>query len=130
MHEYRSLSFAAGAAIIASLSTGCNAATTTATAPVESESSSGIELHVSTAGGMDSIQLEIERISCSGEAIEPFATIETIPLAGNGVTNLLVELAPGCYRVVTAPSKECATAESNIVSVLEGMTTEMGLSFQ
>jgi hypothetical protein len=99
----------------------------------------GVQIHISGAADVASVDLTVRRVSCSGESIEPFVVVHRVPVAKEGDTlyDVFIELDPGCYDIVAQPlttegipSNECiATVIDNVV-ILKNSTTETGISFQ
>jgi hypothetical protein len=133
------------------VSNGCQ--TTEIAAPVNTTGIS-VAMRLPTGSDVTAIRFSVNRVSCDGEAVEPFSLttdkpLEEIRLPGgipafedapfdgdssHAFADFFVDLAPGCYKVFTQPlgldgnpSPRCSSASAASVRVLDGQTTEIFL---
>lgn len=98
-----------------------------------------IAVRISNSANIAAVKLNVQRVSCNGESIVPFAIVRQVYFAdGTGaVQDVFIRLEPGCYDITAQPFNEegqplanCNAGAVEQVRVVDEMTTEIGIFLQ
>lgn len=118
---------------------GCNSPNEIQNNVSIADDSGQIAVRILNSANIAAVKLNVQRVSCNGESIVPFAVVRQVYFADgtSAVQDVFIRLDPGCYDMTAQPFDEegqplanCIAGAVERVQIVENMTTEKGIFLQ